>query len=52
MVAASGATSHDDIVNIASVETDAIAKAVQNLSQDALRMDVVQGTCVFALSAW
>jgi hypothetical protein len=51
MVAASGATSHDYVVNIGGVEPHAVAKAVQNLSQDALRMDVMQRTCVFPFAS-
>jgi hypothetical protein len=52
MVTAASATTHDYVVNCCSVETDAILQAIENLGEDALRVHVVKGAGVFALSSW
>jgi hypothetical protein len=51
MVATAGSTSHDDIVDFGGIETDAILQAIEDLGENALRVHVVQGAGVFALSA-
>jgi hypothetical protein len=52
MVAAASAAAHDDIVNCCSIETNTILQAIENLSKDALRVHVMKGAGVFALSSW
>jgi hypothetical protein len=44
VIATAGATTHDNVIDFCGVETDAFAKAIQNLGKDALWVHVVQGT--------
>ena len=45
------AVADDHVVHVGGVESDAGLQALQNLGQQLLRMDVVQGTGVLALAA-
>jgi hypothetical protein len=52
MVAAASATTHDDIVDCCGIKTDAIFQAIKDLGENALRVHVMKGAGVFALSSW
>ena len=52
VIAAAGATTHDDVVYFCWFETDTVSKAIQYLSKDALWVHVVQSARLFALASW
>jgi hypothetical protein len=52
VVATASATTHDNVVYFCGLETNAVTKAVQHLSKDALRVHVVQSTRLFTLASW
>jgi hypothetical protein len=52
MVATTGATTHDNVVDFCGIETNAVTESIEHLSKDALWVHIVESTGFFALASW
>jgi hypothetical protein len=41
VIATAGATTHDDVIDFCGIKTHTVAKAIENLGEDALWVQVV-----------